>query len=243
MHQIAYDPVHDEIIASNPLAAAILFFKGGADGAQPPLRVIQGPKTRLSDPDKVAVDPVHNEVFVPESGSDSVLVFNREASGNVDPIRMIHGPNTKLHGPGKLVVDYLNNLLIVVDSSKNFLVFNRTDDGDVAPRAIVPTLGESGGGPVRMDIYPQGKKIFLRYSGRGKGAQVQGDSIGVWQYTAGKEIGLSLWAVIKDTTYPDLSIRGIGVNPEGKEVMALVRKGARPAAPALRVYHVPEVFQ
>lgn len=243
MHQIAFDAVRDEIITPNPMANAILFFRGGANGEASPLRIIQGPKTRLSEPDKLAVDPVHGEVFVPQELTDSVLVFNREADGDVEPIRIIHGPQTKLDGPGKLAVDYLNDLLIVIDNSENFLIFNRTDNGDVAPRAIVPTRGESGGGPATMAFYPQGKKIFLRLTGERQGGQGPGESIAVWQYTAGERIAMSLWAIIKDTTYPDLDIRGIGLNPAAKEVMALVRKGGKPGAPALRVYNVPEVFE
>lgn len=238
MHQIAFDAVHDEIVAPNPLAEAILFFRGGADAEASPLRIIQGPKTRLRNPDKLAVDPAHGEVFVPQSETNSILVFSRESNGDAEPIRMIHGPKTKLDGPGKLGVDYINDLLIVVDNSKNFLIFNRTDNGDVAPRAIVPTLGETGGGPATMALYPQGKKIFLRLSREGKG-----EAIAVWQYTAGENVAVSLRAVIEDTTHPDLDLRGIGLNPDAKEVMTLVRKGGKPGAPALRVYHVPEVFE
>lgn len=238
MHQIAFDAVRDEIITPNPMANAILFFRGGADGEAAPLRIIQGPRTRLREPDKLAVDPVHGEVFVPQSETDSILVFQREANGDVEPIRIIHGPATKLDGPGKLAVDYINDLLIVIDETENFKVFRRTDNGDVAPRAIVPTLGETGGGPATMAFYPQGKKIFLRFSREGRG-----ESIGVWQYTAGERITMSLWGVIRDTTYPDLDLRGIGLNPGAKEVMALVRKGGKPGAPALRVYQVPEVFE
>ena len=179
----------------------------------------------------------------PRSLTDSVLVFSREANGDVEPLRIIHGPATKLEGPGKLAVDYINDLLIVIDETENFKVFRRTDNGDVAPRAIVPVPGETGSGPVTMALYPQGKKIFLRWSGEQQGGRGQGESIGVWQYTSGERIALSLWAVIKDTTYPDFDIRGIGLNPAAKEVMALARKGGKPGAPALRVYKVPEVFE
>jgi len=243
MHQIAFDAVRDEIITPNPMANAILFFRGGADGEAAPLRIIQGPKTRLREPDKLALDPVHGEIFVPQEHTDSVLVFSREARGDVEPIRIIHGPATKLDGPGKLAVDYLNDLLIVIDETKNFKVFGRTDNGDVAPRAIFPTLGETGSGPVTMAFYPQGKKLFLRLSEERQGGQGQGESIAVWQYTTGQRITMSLWGVIRDTTYPDLDIRGIGMNPAAKEVMALARKGGKPGAPALRVYNVPEVFE
>jgi hypothetical protein len=35
-HGIAYDTTNDEIIAPNPLAAAIVIFRGGATGEEPP---------------------------------------------------------------------------------------------------------------------------------------------------------------------------------------------------------------
>jgi len=234
MHGIALDAVHDEIVAPNPFAEAILFFRGGANGEEPPLRIIQGPKTKLSYPDIVAVDPLHNEVFVPQSSPDSILVFSREANGDVEPIRIIHGPKTKLDGPDGLAVDYINDLLIV-NNSESFLIFNRTDNGDVAPQTIVPTVG--GGSGRRIALYPQGKKIFLRLSEEG------GDAISVWQYTAGQDVDASLWAVIRDTTHSDLSIRGIGLNPGAKEVLTINREGGKPSAAALYVYHVPEVFE
>ena len=37
-HGIAYDTTHDEIVAPNPLAAAIVIFRGGASGEEAPVR-------------------------------------------------------------------------------------------------------------------------------------------------------------------------------------------------------------
>ena len=42
-----------------------------------PLRVIQGPKTLITDPSRLATDPANNEIFVPLG--NKVLVFPREA--------------------------------------------------------------------------------------------------------------------------------------------------------------------
>jgi hypothetical protein len=47
MHGFAYDEPRDEIIVTSPLAQAVLVFRGGANGEEPPLRVIQGPRTRI----------------------------------------------------------------------------------------------------------------------------------------------------------------------------------------------------
>ena len=62
MHDIAYDPIHDEIVVGSPFAQAILVFRGGAFGEEPPLRIIQGPKTQIvsatNGVDRVAIDHV-----------------------------------------------------------------------------------------------------------------------------------------------------------------------------------------
>jgi hypothetical protein len=43
MHDVRHDPVRDELIVANPFAAAILIFRGGANGQEAPIRIIQGP--------------------------------------------------------------------------------------------------------------------------------------------------------------------------------------------------------
>ena len=81
MHDIRYDPVNDELLVTNPFARAIMVFRGGVNGEEAPIRVIQGPKTQLVDPQRLDVDTVHNEIYVPNG--ESVLVFPRSASGDV----------------------------------------------------------------------------------------------------------------------------------------------------------------
>jgi hypothetical protein len=63
-HGIAYDATNDEIIAPNPLAAAVVIFRGGAAGEAAPVRTIQGAGTGLSRPETVAVDEKNNEIVV-----------------------------------------------------------------------------------------------------------------------------------------------------------------------------------
>ncbi|MDA2934561.1 hypothetical protein MYX82_09495 [Acidobacteria bacterium AH-259-D05] len=246
MHQIALDTVHDEIVVSNSIAQAILFFRAEANGEEPPLRIIQGPKTKLSRTDNVTVDPLHNEVFTAQRRTNSILVFNREANGDVEPLRIIHGPKTKLRSPGKIVVDYINNLLIVTNASGGFLIFNRTDQGDVAPQTIVSSPNiRGGGGPSKIALYPEGKKIFISISEartrerRTREHNVRSNSIGVWKYTADGEVNVSLWAIIRDTTEPGQAFEGVALNPEAKEIMVFNKQHP----PALHVYHVPEVFE
>ena len=87
MHAIRYNAIRDEFYVGNPFAQAVLTFRGGANGQESPLRMIQGPKTMLDTPDTLEVDPVHDELIVPED--DKVLFFPVAANGDVAPLRTI----------------------------------------------------------------------------------------------------------------------------------------------------------
>ena len=100
MHDIRYDALHDEFVVTNPYAQAILFFRGGANGQEAPVRYIQGPKTQLagavySGLDRVEIDPVNNEVLV--GVGNSVLFFDRTASGDVAPKRVLTNVDTRFN--------------------------------------------------------------------------------------------------------------------------------------------------
>src|SRR5207247_3444515 len=98
-HDISVDSIHDEIATPNPFAQAILFFSGAAKGADPPIRIIQGPKTMLNYSDNVTLDAVHREAYVAQLMNDAILVFRSDAGGDAAPVRVIHGPKTKLDRP------------------------------------------------------------------------------------------------------------------------------------------------
>ena len=112
MHDIRYDAVHDELFVTNPFANAILVFRGGANGEEAPIRIIQGPHTQLKgNTDRLEVDPVNNEIYVPLAGA--ILVFPRDGNGDVAPVRVIRGPDTKLKRADSVAVDTVNNLMVV----------------------------------------------------------------------------------------------------------------------------------
>src|SRR3990172_5024819 len=87
MHDIRYNEVRDEIYVGNPFAQAILTFRGGANGQEAPIRIIQGSKTMLDTPSTLEVDTINNEILVPQD--DEVLVFPLTANGDVAPIRVV----------------------------------------------------------------------------------------------------------------------------------------------------------
>ena len=239
-HDIGIDPVNDEIIVPNPFAQAILVFRGGADGEEPPIRIIQGPKTMLGYTDNVTVDPVHNEIYAAQWRTDSILVFSREANGDVPPIRIIHGPKTRIDRPMRVAVYPVNNLLAVT-TMMGLWMFNRTDNGDVAPRATIggPKAGIGGESSLIMKpiLYPEGKKIIV--AGGTKfyhPADQRIGRIGIWKY--GDNGDIEPWALLQSS--PVSELRGtngsMAIDPETKELM-LVTAGR------IHVYLLPEIFE
>lgn len=242
-HVIAVDTVNDEIIAPNPFAESILFFRGGANGEEAPIRVIQGPKTLIAPgTDNVAVDPQHNEVYV-FSGSDAILVFDRQAKGDVAPKRVIYGPKTRLKSARNIAVDPVNNVLAVSNrGDQNILFFNRTDEGDVAPKAIL--AGKKTGMTVHSVLLDPKTKNILVSSGlatkeklmRGPAGSSPHDAgfVRVWKYGDNGE-----------DVPPRILIKGLQTNgpmalvPETQDIW--IQGTQRPDF--LHVYHVPELFQ
>ena len=162
VHGIAYDPVRDEIYVSNALADAVLVFRGGANGAEPPLRVIEGPCTGMVNPHAISLDLDHREILVSSLSSRAIAVFPMDGSGNVAPIRYIKGPKTRLGHTVGLGVDSASNVLVVANSEE-ILFFNRTATGDAAP--IGQIKGERTGirnEPWELEIHKG--KIFLAAS-------------------------------------------------------------------------------
>jgi len=136
IHGIAYDAQHDEIVVPNALADAVLVFRGGANGAEAPVRIIQGPHTQLITPHAVSIDAANQEILVASLTGHSVSAFAWNAEGDVAPLRLIKGPRTELGHVVGLAVDSVRNLLAVANSEE-ILIFNRTDHGDVPPRARI----------------------------------------------------------------------------------------------------------
>jgi len=136
IHGLAYDPKHDEIVVPNALADAILVFRGGANGDEAPIRVIQGSHTKLVTPHSVSLDVDHGEILVASLTGKRINVFRWDANGDASPLRVITGPKTALGHLVGIAVDPVRNLLAVANS-EDILIFNRTDDGDVAPRARI----------------------------------------------------------------------------------------------------------
>lgn len=246
-HDIQYDDLHDEIVIPNPFAQAILTFRGGTNGEVAPIRIIQGPHTEMVSPDFMDIDPVHNEIFVIEG--ESILVFPRTATGDVAPIRVVRGPDTGLGGSGTraIAVDPVHNVMVVRTTSRRdksgkrgsqLLIFNRTDNGNVKPRAVIagPKTGLMDGdaGNDQLRIYAPKGSIFVLYSRKGAGEGEGGDDgvLAVWNIQDQGDVP-PRWAL----GGPKSKVSGLrlALNPKAKEVFVA-------AETRLQAYYVPEFF-
>jgi DNA-binding beta-propeller fold protein YncE len=261
LHGIAYNPVRDEIIVGNPLAAVVLVFRGGANGNEAPLRTLQGPKTKLAYPHSVAIDVHNKELIVLDRGAQSVLFFPWDAEGDVAPLRILHGEKTMLERVVGAAVDPERDLLVVTSTTSArkqpaLYIFNRTDNGNVAPRAIIagPKTGIQSSA-WQLEVH-QGKVFaaivndFYRplYSNNKLRPGVGPDTaitspwrservgfIGVWKTTDNGDV--PPLAIIRGPGSSLIHPGGIAINPKNKEIFAVdsVRNG-------LFTFLVPEFF-
>jgi DNA-binding beta-propeller fold protein YncE len=117
---------------------SITVYPLNASGDTAPLRIIEGPKTRLNWPANMWVDSTHGELLVANDGDDSLVVFKIADQGDVAPTRILRGPMTHISKPTGVFLDEKNNELWVSNmGNHSATVFNRTATGDVAPKRII----------------------------------------------------------------------------------------------------------
>ena len=252
MHGIFYDPMHDEIVVPVALGGAVLTLPGGATGGEPPLRIIQGPRTGLVQPDTLYVDVAHDEIIA-DSGDNAVVVFPRTANGDVAPIRRIGGPNTRISNIFGLTVDSTRNLIIVANrvefgrqSNDGILIFNRTDNGDVAPKAVItgPHTGiikirQVVADEARGQIFVTVKNNFEYYNPADPRPSPwnpdQTGFIGVWNITDNGDVPPR--GVIKGPASGLVWPAGVAINPQNHEVYTIDS-----VSNALFTFSMPEFF-
>ena len=240
MHDIRYDEVNDELLVTNPFASAILVYRGSANGEEAPVRVIQGAKTTILAPDRLEVDPVNNEILVPEG--NRLLVFPRTANGDVAPIRVLEGPDTSLVSAESVVVDPVRNLLIIGTQDRRatsgggaLLIFNRTDRGNVKPRAVIRGPNTGIVRINQMAIYPPKGWIIASMPGRADQQEPEGVFIGVWSIQDNGDVP-PRWK-IGGPKSGLMKPRGVAINPSHKEVIV-----ADMSLNSVLTFYFPEIF-
>jgi hypothetical protein len=236
MHAIAYDEIHDEFSVPVPFPQAILTFRGGANGEEAPIRVIQGPLTRLKAPMRLALDPVNNEIFVPQG--NELLIYPREANGNVAPIRVLRGIGAG--NGGAAAVDLVHNLLVLAGGGgrggPRFLIFNRTAQGDTKPLRTIggPKNGLRGlGGP--FAVYPPRGWIIATDDGVGEEMASDENYMAVWSVEDNGDVP-PRWRIGGPKGIFQMP-RGVTLNPKNKEVLVSDKR-----LNAVLTFSFPEIF-
>jgi DNA-binding beta-propeller fold protein YncE len=167
MHGLAYDATPDEVVVPVALGAAVLTFRGSAHGEEPPIRTIQGPDTHLVRPHTLAVDEKNGEIIVADTSSRSLLVFARDADGDAPPKRIIAGPKTGLLFIVGVAVDPLHDRIVAASASSvkggttGLFIFNRTAQGDIAPRGVIAGPRTGIVRPWQLALDPQLGNVFV----------------------------------------------------------------------------------
>src|SRR5262245_20696853 len=142
MHGIAYDGIHDEIVIPVALSGAVLVFRADASGEVPPLRAIQGTRTRLVRPHTMTYHPAITQILPHDPTSRAICVYDRMANVNVAAKRVISGPQTGLLDIVGLDVDPIRNVIVASSRKGNgdkvgIFVFDRLANGDVPPKQFI----------------------------------------------------------------------------------------------------------
>jgi len=238
MHGFAYDEPRDEIVVMSALAQAVLVFRGGASGEEPPIRVIQGPRTQIwgtpyGANSQVSVDPVNNEIYVPAI-PNRILVFDLTANGDVPPKRIITGIS------GAVAIDPIHNVLIV-NGQRGLNIYDRTVSGEATPKGVIT-------GPRaairRLDTIQVTTKGWIIAGG---GDVTKGTGfVGAWSINDNGDVA-PRWKIAaqKITGYDPYSV---AINPAHKEMLIAAAGGNGRVRPtrgimnAVVTFSWPEVF-
>lgn len=186
-HAVSLDLRNREILVASLTGRRINVFRWDADGDATPVRVIEGPKTGLGHVVGLAVDPERNLLAV--ANSQDILIFNRTDNGDVPPRGRIAGPKTGISNEpwqmefyrGRIFVAASNHLhqnlyegvTLRPDAKEvpddpwlnpvlGFLgVWNITDNGDVAPLAMIRGPFSGLLHPVGLALNPKAGEIYL----------------------------------------------------------------------------------
>lgn len=157
------------------------------------------------------------------------------------PIRVIKGPDTRLVGTHAMAVDPVNDVIVVGDSFQtqsrfrgNLLMYNRTDSGNVKPRAEIAGDNTRIVRINQIQVYPPNGWIVATQPG-GRGVEPEGVFVGVWSIDDDGNIP-ARW-IIGGPKSTLKKPRGVALNPRNQELIV-----ADMRLNSVLTYYFPELF-
>ena len=186
-HAVSLDLRNREILVASLTGRRINVFRGDANGDATPIRVIEGPKTELGHVVGLAVDPERNLLAV--ANTHEILIFNRTDNGDVAPRARIAGPKTGMTDEPWQMEFYRGRIFLAASNHFHenlyegvtlradakdvpddpwlnpilgFMgVWNITDEGDVAPLAMIRGPFSGLIHPVGLALNPKDGEIYV----------------------------------------------------------------------------------
>ena len=204
--------------------------------------------------DRLEVDAVHNEIFVPSQ--NTVLVFAREANGDAAPIRVIRYSGGEMTVALSAAVDPVRNILVVGYSGESreglaggtvaprfisrrvpgmVMIFNRTDNGDVQPRAVIQGPKTGLARVNQMQIYPPTGWIIVSHPGRNDAWLAEDAFVGIWSVNDNGDVP-PRW-MLRGPKSTLMKPRGVALDPKHKEIFV-----ADMRLNAVLTFYFPEIF-
>lgn len=191
-HAVSLDLENGEMLVASLTGRRISVFAWDANGNVAPRRVIMGAKTGLGHIVGIAVDPVKNLLAV--ANSQDIEIFNRTDTGDVAPRARIAGPKSGI-GDEPWQMEFYGGRIFVAASNHlhqnlysgvtlkgtatrvpddpwlnpnlGFVgVWNSTDNGDIAPRAMIRGPFSGLLHPVGLALNPKDGEIYVSDSVR-----------------------------------------------------------------------------
>ena len=172
----AVDEEKGEIFITIQYPPKVMVYHKQADGDDKAIRVLEGPRTGMSDAHGVAIDVQKKLLFVSNWGNasdykvagsgkfypPSITVYPLDASGDTAPLRTIQGPKTQLDWAAAMTVDPDAGLVFLAnDVGNSVIAFKETDKGDVAPTRIL--TGQKSGikNPTGVAVDSKNKELWV----------------------------------------------------------------------------------
>ena len=146
---VAFDVEARELYVFDATSITIRVFSAEADGDVEPIRIMSG-LSDLTDPYGGAIDYARGEVIV--VGKFDIMTFPLGASGDVEPTRTITpGFLTDSHKEVAYDPDR-EEIFVVDDEGERVLVYDRLDDGEVAPKRTIEGLNTDFAQPTAITL-------------------------------------------------------------------------------------------